>query len=73
MTLIECAKKGINKVKKAEWANPAAYMELSITNNKFLGPWGRLYDQPAQDALGIESPQSVLIICDESDDWISFD
>ena len=71
MTLIEASQKGIDKVRKAIWANPEAYMKIDIVDGK-LGPWGHLYDQPTQDALGVESPQNTLIIGDRQDDWIKF-
>jgi len=71
MILIELASKKINKVKKAIWANPNAYLKLDIIDNK-LGPWGHLYDQPIQDNVGIDSPQNVLIIGDNENDWIPF-
>ena len=69
MTLAECVEQGIDKVRKEIWAHKDAYVKIDIIGNK-MGPWGHLYEQPTQDIIGVESPQTFLIIDDKDDDWI---
>ena len=71
MTLNECLERKLTKIRKPQW-QPNAYLELHLAHDGFYGPWGYLYDQPTQDAIGVESPQSVLIVLDISDDWEEF-
>ena len=72
MTLAECAQKGIDKIRKAHWANPKTYVKIDIIDDGF-GPWGHLYDLPIQtDVLRVESPQNFIIAGDNANDWVEF-
>jgi hypothetical protein len=69
MTLSECTEKGIDKVRKAVWADPDAHLELDLMEGGKRGPWGHLYDKASQDAMDVECPQDILVLGDTADDW----
>ena len=71
MTLNECMRRKLTRIRKPNWqAN--AYLELHLGDDGFYGPWGRLFDQPTQNIIGVDSPQSVLLVGDDSEDWEEF-
>jgi len=72
MTIDECAKQGIDKVRKSQWSNPDAYLQLHISSEGFHGPWGYLYDEISQRVIGEPTPQTILLIGDTQDDWVPF-
>ena len=68
LTLDECMEMKLVKIRKLNW-QPKAYLKLHLGGDGFYGPWGDLYDEPTQSIIGVESPQSVLLVGDDSDDW----
>lgn len=65
MTLQEAMALGIRRVRKAEW-NAYAYLRVSGSL------WAHLFDRPAQEVLGVEIPQPLLVIGDDADDWEAY-
>ena len=55
---------GYVRVRDSKWANPDAYLRLSVflraENGRVLGPWGHLFDRRTQEAIGEKTPQQLL-------------
>lgn len=68
MTLNEAREKGLVWVRKPQWANPQARVKLDKFG-EYYGPWGHLYDEPTQTAIGVPIPQDFLVLGDTAEDW----
>lgn len=70
--LSDLMRRGVMRVRKEVWANPAAYMSVHLskqpdgTHNH--GPWAKLWDRKTQTAIEEPTPQTMLIFGSESDD-----
>jgi hypothetical protein len=53
MTIPECTKKKLIRIRLKEW-NEQAYLELHLTDAGFYGPWAKLVDPPGQKSSGVE-------------------
>ena len=68
MTISECFRLGKYKLRLEEWA-PDVYLELE-TWYGYITPWAKFYDPCGQKAIGVETPQLILIVGDTSTDWL---
>ena len=54
------------RVRDRKWANPQAYMRLSVLQHdhdgRVIGPWAHLFDRQTQQAIGEPTPQAVLTL-----------
>lgn len=74
MTLTDAFHKNISRVRKTVWINPYAYLRQDIlkhesANERFCGPWCHLFDRKTQELIGEPTPQSILAMYCEADDW----
>ena len=51
------------RVRDPKWANPDAYLRLSVIEHRderSIGPWGHLFDRRSQEAIGEPTPQQLF-------------
>jgi hypothetical protein len=77
MSINEALFKGVSKIRKPNWSNPMDHLELTIlppksrmnpSEDKVLGPWGRLWSPINKPVLGFEDPKMVLLITFDLDE-----
>ena len=73
MTLSQAVEAGHRRVRLPHWAHPEDYLLLDILvhfdGRVVLGPWARLYSPVQQVIAGMDRPQALLVIADQSADW----
>lgn len=72
MTIAQLSKAGISRFRLPQWASPNCYARIDLVDGG-CGPWFHLYDRPTQEAIGADTPQSVMGIGDTTDDYEPYD
>ena len=60
MTLNECIKKKIVRVRLNVWADPNTYLKIPIYKNGKTGPWYKLYERGTQEICDMPTPIGIL-------------
>lgn len=66
MTLAEAVAAGISRWRMPNWHYPNAYVRIDIIEkpdrSRTRGPWAHLFSPDEQKAIGVETPQSYIIM-----------
>ncbi len=69
MTITDAIRSGIKRIRRPNWANPNAYVCLTLLPDGMAGPWSYLFDRPCQEAINCPTPQELMILGDTTDDY----
>lgn len=69
MKIVDAAKKGISRLRRPMWVNLESYVKVDIFSGGRIGPWLHLYDRPIQEMLNDPTPQPILSVGDDTEDW----
>lgn len=71
MTIAEAAARGIRNIRRAAWS-PDQRVEIAIVDGRFLGPYGRYFDNASERAAdGSPKPRDFTLLGNETADWES--
>lgn len=73
MTLSDAANAGQPRLRRPCWSSSTAYIRLDLLPGGMRGPWLHLFDRHCQEAIGEPTPQTILGLDDETDDYVAYD
>ena len=71
MNLQQAVVKGIVRLRRPEWA-AGVYVKIDLCDDS-MGPWVHLYDRCSQQAIGTKTPEDVIWLSCNEDDYEEYE
>ncbi len=72
MTLSEAAAIGMSRVRLPVWADPQAYLKMTLPPRGGRGVWVELFERKTQEYTGEPTPQKILCVEDDEGGFVEY-